>query len=174
MYLKDRCVCFMTLGNFYRKGPLFFYPFYLFTHIFIGVFLKWDFCRVCTLLFIYLWIFCKDKYWDVSAQNIDLSLWQWWLLKWLFCLAGYSVQFWSRPQREMEPILLEGRQRASMSRHWGHSEYSDPLDWSLEYRVSTGVKSDWVLGKKRTTHWNWCHTLRDKLMQRLTQCSWGV
>lgn len=54
-----------------------------------------------------------------------------------FCLAGYSVQSWSRPPRGTGALLLEGRQRASMSRLWGHSEYSDPSDWSLEYPVST-------------------------------------
>ena len=54
-----------------------------------------------------------------------------------FCLAGYSVRSWSRPPRVTGPLLLEERRQASMSKLCGHSEYSDPLDWSLEYPVST-------------------------------------
>lgn len=54
-----------------------------------------------------------------------------------FCLAGYSVRSWSRPPRVTETIILEERRPALMSRLCGHSEYSDPLDWSLEYPVST-------------------------------------
>ncbi len=54
-----------------------------------------------------------------------------------FCLADYSVRFWSRPPRGTAPLPLEERQRALTSRLWGHSEYSDPSDWSLECPVST-------------------------------------
>lgn len=96
-----------------------------------------------------------------------------------FCLAGYSVRSWSRPPRGMAPLLLEGRRRASMSRLWGHSEYSDPSDWSLEYPVSTEscarkierttekkesrkdaprIRCEWWLGEvgeKWTTDWSW-------------------
>lgn len=33
-----------------------------------------------------------------------------------FCLVGYSVRSWSRPPKGTAPLLLEGRQQASMSR----------------------------------------------------------
>lgn len=99
-----------------------------------------------------------------------------------FCLAGYSVRSWSRPLRGTAPLLLEGRRQASMSRLWGHSEYSDLSDWSLEYPVSTEscgskerkkkwkrekkerrmdslrIRCEWWLGEgseKWTTDWSW-------------------
>lgn len=53
------------------------------------------------------------------------------------CRAGCSAPSWSRPPRGTAPLPSEGRQRASMSRPWERSEYSDPSDWSLEYPVSS-------------------------------------
>lgn len=71
-----------------------------------------------------------------------MSTWWWQLLKSLLSVfADYSVRSWSRPPRGTAPLLSEGRQRASMSRLWGHSEYSDPSDWSLEYPVSTALRA---------------------------------
>lgn len=56
-------------------------------------------------------------------SQIFSSIWEWdvnLMIKVIevitFCLAGYSVQSWSRPPRGTAPLLLEGRRQASMSR----------------------------------------------------------
>lgn len=88
--------------------------------------------------------------WDVNVKLMVIEVIT-------FCLTGYSVQSWSRPQKGMGLLLLEGKRRALMSRLWGHSEYSDPSDWSLEYRVSTesygSKKEEW---KREKQEHKWC------------------
>lgn len=88
--------------------------------------------------------------WDVNVKMMVIEVIT-------FCLTGYSVQSWSRPQKGTGLLLLEGKQRALMSRLWGHSEYSDPSDWSLEYRVSKesygSKKEEW---KREKQEHKWC------------------
>lgn len=54
-------------------------------------------------------IFSSKWKWDVKLMMTVIEVIA-------ICLAGYSVRSWSRLPRGTAPLLLEGRQRASMSR----------------------------------------------------------